>query len=132
MGIFSNFFAWGKPKVSIQWWARFALDQLFSEKWDRLQKEFYLQIRECIPEEKVSEELFLSVLLAAQLDLLGGIAQRVYFYLGEEIMILAEMEYINKLPLNITCVQIMIEKAQPNPYRGDSNQMSPIPILVGK
>ena len=37
-----------------------------------------------------------------------------------------------KFTLGITYVQIMIEKAQPNPYSGDSNQLSPIPILVGR
>lgn len=82
-------------------WARFALDQLFSDKWDKLQKELYVQMKEYMLGVSVSEQSFLVEMLGAQLELLGLVAVHTNLDLGITVAILLQQEYFKKLPSEI-------------------------------
>lgn len=89
-----------KPKISPEKWARVTLDQLFSEKWNKFQKELYTSMKKYMSEIPVSEQFFLAEILGAQLELLSLVSIHTNFNLGITITILFR-EYLKKLPLPI-------------------------------
>lgn len=101
MGIFSGLFGGGKPRIPPENWARFALDQLFSEQWDQLRKKFYTQMKKHILRMSlVSEQSFLAEMLGAQLELLCLVSVHTNRNLGMKVIVLVQ-EYLRRLPLAI-------------------------------
>jgi hypothetical protein len=85
------------PEVTPVKWARFALDQLFSDQWDRVRKEFYHQVKEQIAHTSVTEQSFLTELLISQLSLLGFASIHTDPNLGEAVLVL-RLQHLEKLP----------------------------------
>ena len=100
MGIFYSLFGRRKPGIPREEWVRVTLDQLFSEKWDKMQKELYVQMKEYMPGVSISEQPFLAELLGAQLELLGLVATHANLDLGIAVTIMLR-EYLKKLPPTI-------------------------------
>ncbi|MBU0693131.1 MAG: hypothetical protein KKC11_00450 [Candidatus Omnitrophica bacterium] len=57
-----------KPKVSTEKWARAVLDQLFSEKWNNVQKELYACMKGYLSGVQIPEQLFIAEILGVHLD----------------------------------------------------------------
>jgi hypothetical protein len=90
----------GRRRMPPERWARFALDQLFSEKWFGLRKSFWAEVS---AQERglssISERDFVDELLAAQLALLRFAAAVIHPDLLGQIVFLAGTEYLPSLGL---------------------------------
>jgi len=95
MGLFDI----GKPKITTEQWLRFALDQLFSEKWTHTQKKFYVWTKENDIANELSEQSFVEEIFGAQLQLLALVCCRINYNLGMDVVFFID-EYLKKLSHN--------------------------------
>jgi len=80
-------------------WARFALDQLFSEKWDRLRREFHgRETSRSGSVAEIDDVHFITALLGAQLQLLGFASVHANEDVGIEVTALIHGEYFERVP----------------------------------
>lgn len=93
MGLFDI----GKPKSTTEQWLRFALDQLFSEKWAQTQKKLYAWAKESGIVNGLSEQSFVEEIFGSQLQLLALVCCRINYNLGMDVVVFID-EYIKKLP----------------------------------
>lgn len=97
MRLFSALFGRPRRKAPANAWARFALDQLLSERWREVVKQFYEESREHVSRAGVSEESFVAEVLGAQLQLLALVSVHTNRNLGMEVIVLIQ-DYLDKLP----------------------------------
>lgn len=92
MGLFDI----GKPKITTEQWLRFALDQLFSSKWEQTQKKLYVWTTDMNMTE-LSEQSFIDEIFGAQVVLFAVVCFAVDYRLGMDASYFID-EYIKKLP----------------------------------